>query len=55
MTPQLEAAMLQPSRVSSTTDSRYLEMGLLVQGEVARYIGGFWIYALEIELFIPRA
>jgi hypothetical protein len=36
MTPQIEAAMLLPSRVSSTTDSRHLEMGLLVQGEVAR-------------------
>ncbi|WP_404786902.1 phospholipase D family protein [Altericista sp. CCNU0014] len=32
---------------------RHLEMGLLVQGEVARQIEDFWIYALEIELFIP--
>jgi hypothetical protein len=34
---------------------RHLEMGLLVQGEVARQIEDFWIYALEIELFIPVA
>jgi hypothetical protein len=27
-------------------------MGLLVQGEVAQQIEEFWIYALEIELFI---
>lgn len=27
-------------------------MDLLVQGEVARQIEEFWIYALEIELFI---
>jgi phosphatidylserine/phosphatidylglycerophosphate/cardiolipin synthase-like enzyme len=32
---------------------RHLEMGLLVQGDVARQIEEFWIYALEIELFIP--
>jgi hypothetical protein len=29
------------------------ESVLLVQGEVARQIEGFWIYALETELFIP--
>ncbi len=31
---------------------RHLEMGLLVQGKVARQVEDFWIYALEIELFI---
>lgn len=30
---------------------RNLEMGLLVQGEVARQIEEFWEYSLEIELF----
>jgi phosphatidylserine/phosphatidylglycerophosphate/cardiolipin synthase-like enzyme len=34
---------------------RHLEMGLLVQGKVARQIEDFWVYALEIELFIPIA
>jgi phosphatidylserine/phosphatidylglycerophosphate/cardiolipin synthase-like enzyme len=33
--------------------NRHLEMGLLVQGEVAQQIEDFWIYALEIELFLP--
>lgn len=33
--------------------SKHLEMGLLVQGNVARQIEDFWRYSVEIELFIP--
>ena len=32
--------------------SGHLEMGLLVKGEVARNIGTFWLYCLEVGLFV---
>jgi phosphatidylserine/phosphatidylglycerophosphate/cardiolipin synthase-like enzyme len=32
--------------------SKHLEMGLLVQGDVARQIEEFWRYSVEIEMFI---
>ncbi|MGB3204725.1 MAG: phospholipase D family protein [Crinalium sp.] len=33
--------------------SKHLEMGLLVQGDVAMQIEQFWKYSVEIEMFIP--
>ncbi len=32
--------------------SKHLEMGLLVQGDVARQIEEFWKYSVEIEMFV---
>lgn len=47
------AAYVGSANLTAPGLGRHLEMGLLVQGEVARQIEDFWIYALEIELFIP--
>ncbi len=33
--------------------SEHLEMGLLVRGEVAQQIEQFWLYSIQVGLFVP--
>jgi phosphatidylserine/phosphatidylglycerophosphate/cardiolipin synthase-like enzyme len=48
-----EKAYVGSANLTGPGLSKHLEMGLLVQGEVARQIEDFWRYCLEIELFVP--
>lgn len=49
------AAYVGSANLTGPGLGKHLEMGVLVQGEIARQIEEFWRYALDIELFVSVA